>query len=402
MNICIFEDEKYIDFFPLTLSRPVFELRTGTMTIREKICRLYYGNKTFLATRPYLKDVFKKGIKKFSFDAPIGHTLFINGRVIPDKSLKNSISPEGEEKLFFVEKTLIAAWVKDGKEFWEKLKEGRIEDYKKEEITARTVEYPWDLINYNGEELEKEFKLFGNNVRTQKNVVMIGKRNIFIGEGTIIMPGTVIDAEDGPVIIDNETRVMSNTFLKGPLYIGKSCLIKAGSRIYGPTSIGDVCKVGGEVTETIFQGYSNKQHEGFIGHSYIGEWVNIGADTNNSDLKNNYKEVKVYINNKPVNTGLTFVGTFIGDHAKTAINTMLNTGTVIGFSTNIFGEGFPPKFIPSFSWGGKGRFSIYKLEDAIDTAKIVMQRRNISMTDAYKKMMEWIFEETKRERNYGI
>lgn len=401
MNICIFEDKKYINFLPLTLSRPIFELITGTKTVREKLCQYFTKDDIFLSTRTYLANVFKEKIDNVSFDIPSKPTLFINGRVIPNKSLIESISHHSEEQLFFVEETLVAARVRDGKKFYKKWEEGNLEGYKIKKIDAKTINYPWDLLLYNGEEIEKEFMLFGRNIPAQKNVVLLGDRKIFISKEAIIMPGTVIDAEDGPVIIDNGTRVMPNSFLKGPLYIGKNCLIKAGSRIYGPTSIGDVCKVGGEVEGTIFQGYSNKQHDGFTGHSYIGEWVNIGADTNNSDLKNNYKEVTVYINNKPVNTKLASVGMFIGDHSKTAINTMINTGTVIGFSANIFGEGFPPKFVPSFSWGGKRRFSVYKLEDAIETAKRVMERRNVTMTGSYRKMMKRIFEETKSERNYG-
>ena len=401
MNICIFEDKQYINFLPLTLSRPVFELISGTKTVREKICQYFINDEIFLSTRTYLVDVFKEKIDDLSFDIPSKPTLFINGRVIPDKSLTDSISHHSEEQLFFTDETLIAAHVRDGKEFYKKLKEENLEGYKIKKIDAKIINYPWDILIYNGEEVEKEFMLFGRNIPALKNVVLLGDRKIYISKAAIIMPGTVIDAEDGPVIIENGTRVMPNSFLKGPLYIGKNCLIKAGSRIYGPTSIGNVCKVGGEISVSIFQGYSNKQHDGFIGHSYIGEWVNIGADTNNSDLKNNYKEVIVYVNNKPVNTGLSSIGTFIGDHSKTAINTVINTGTVIGFSVNIFGEGFPPKFIPSFSWGGKRKFSVYKLNDAIETAKKVMQRRKVVLTESYEKMMKTIFEETKKIRHYG-
>ena len=401
MNIQIFEDEKYVNFFPLTLSRPVFELRTGTSSIREKICRYFSEENVFLSTRTYIEDVFKDGMESVSFDVPSGPTLFINGRVIPDESLRKAISVEGKERLFFSKKTLIAARINDITEFQKRNEEGRLDDYESEEITARTVEYPWDLPSSNSEEIEREFMLFGNAIYTQTKIVMLGKKNVFIGKNTIIMAGTVIDAEDGPVIIDDGTKIMSNSFLKGPLYIGKNCLIKASTRIYGPTSVGDLCKIGGEVSECIFHGCSNKQHDGFMGHSYIGQWVNIGAGTNNSNLKNNYKEVTVYINNKPVKTGLTFVGTFIGDHTKTAINTAINTGTVIGFSCNIFGEGFPSKYVPSFSWGGRRRLSVYKLEDAIETAKIVMKRRNVTMLEPYRKMMQTIFNETVRERNYG-
>jgi len=399
MNICIFEDGKFGDFFPITLSRPIFELRTGTSSIYEKILHFFPGKKVFLKTRPYLEKTIS-GKRIFpSQHIPSEPALFFNGRLIPDKSLKQTIELALDETLFFSEDTLIAAKVRDARKFLRNLEKNDFNTFKKEKISAKTVEYLWDLLKYNGEEIKKEFSLFGNKAPlAQENIIMLEEENIFTGDGVTIMPWTVLDAQDGPIIIDNGTTVMANSFLKGPLYIGKNCVIKAGTRIYGPTSIGDVCKIGGELTATIFQGFSNKQHEGFIGHSYIGEWVNIGADTNNSDLKNNYKEVTVYINNKPVKTGLTFVGTFIGDHSKTAINTVINTGTVIGFSSNIFGEGFPPKFVPSFSWGGKRKFSTYKIDDAIETARKVMERRNVTMTEAYRKMMIEILELTKTER----
>jgi len=401
MNLCIFEDEKYVNFYPLTLSRPVFELRTGTRSLREKLLHFFPANKIFILTRPYLEDILMEGLKNISFEIPKEPTLFINGRVIPTQSLENSITFRGEEILFFNNETLIAAHVKNGKSFEARLRKKNFEGYKREEIDAKIVNYPWELVNQNGSEIEKEFNLFGNSIPPQRDVTMLRKEHIFIGENVVIMPGVVIDADEGPVIIDNGARIMPNCYLEGPLYIGKNSLIKAGARIYSASSIGNICKVGGELETSIFHGYSNKQHEGFIGHSYIGEWVNIGADTNNSDLKNNYKEVTVYINNKPVNTELTFVGSFIGDHSKTAINTMLNTGTVIGFSSNIFGEGFPLKFVPSFSWGGRRRLSIYKIEKAIETARLVMARRKVKMSDAYERMMEQIFEETKKERNNG-
>jgi UDP-N-acetylglucosamine diphosphorylase/glucosamine-1-phosphate N-acetyltransferase len=401
MDICIFEDEKYKNLNPLALSRPVFELRTGTCTIRQKLVALLKPDRTFLICREYLRTVIEEDIPAISFDIPAEKLLFINGRVIPDETFMKSITTS-EEKLFYAGETLVAAQVNDGKAFAAQLKSGHYASFPRESIEAETIEYPWDLVELSGSLIEREFHLFGSRPVSKTEAHLLDREKIFIGEGVSILPGTVIDATGGPVIIDNETKVMANCYLAGPLYIGTGCLIKAGARLYGAVSMGSTCKIGGEITESIFQGYSNKQHDGFIGHSYIGAWVNIGADTNNSDLKNNYKDVTVYLNNEPVETGLTFVGTFMGDHSKTAINTVINTGTVIGFSVNIFGEGFPPHFIPSFSWGGKRKFITYKLEDAVDSARRVMKRRNVELSDAYQAMMKTVFEQTTQMRHHGI
>jgi UDP-N-acetylglucosamine diphosphorylase/glucosamine-1-phosphate N-acetyltransferase len=401
MNICIFEDKKYKNFYPLTLSRPVFELRTGTRSIREKIVGFFPHHTIFLRTRPYLRQLFQQKLSGVSFDIPDEPMLFINGRILPQNFLKEIESSSPTETLYFSNNNLIAASVNNGNSFLEKLKNEDFEGYHSRQITVNTIEYPWELLTSNGKEIENEFQSYDTKKPDENNITLINKQKIYCGENITIMPYCVLDAENGPIIIDNGTKIMSGCLLKGPLYIGKNCLVKNGAKIYGPTSIGNVSKVAGEIASSIIQGYSNKQHDGFIGHSYIGEWVNIGAGTNNSNLKNNYKEVTVYINNKPVNTGLTFFGSIIGDHSKIAINTMLNTGTVIGFSVNIFGEGFPRKYIPSFSWGGKRKFKKYKLEDAIQTARLMMDRRDIELTDEYEKMMRKIFDVTEEERHYG-
>lgn len=195
-------------------------------------------------------------------------------------------------------------------------------------------------------------------------------------------------------MIGNNVTVMPNAVIEGPCYIGDHSVIKAGAKIYESTSIGPVCKVGGEVEASIIHGYSNKQHDGFLGHSYIGEWCNLGADTNTSDLKNNYSSVKMNVNGKEVDTGSLFVGLMMGDHSKSGINTMFNTGTTVGVSSNIFGAGFPPKTIPSFAWVDGQDVQGYRLDKAIEVAKIVMARRKVTMTDSYMALMKYIFEIT--------
>ncbi|MFQ5584711.1 MAG: hypothetical protein ACE5GL_09785, partial [Calditrichia bacterium] len=202
----------------------------------------------------------------------------------------------------------------------------------------------------------------------------------------------VIDAENGPVWIDEDAVIMANAVLEGPIYIGKKSRIKIGAKLYENTTIGPVCKIGGEVEGSIIQGYSNKQHDGFLGHAYLGSWVNLGADTNNSDLKNNYGMIRVLLNGKPVNSGKRFLGLMMGDHSKTAINTMFNTGTIVGVNCNIFGAGMPPKFVPSFSWGGAEGIADFILDKAMHIAKNVMARRNVEFTHRD----EQLFKEVRR------
>jgi UDP-N-acetylglucosamine diphosphorylase/glucosamine-1-phosphate N-acetyltransferase len=206
------------------------------------------------------------------------------------------------------------------------------------------------------------------------------------------MPGVTINAEHGPVWLDQDATVMPHAVLEGPLYLGKNSIIKTGAKIWENTTIGPMCKVGGDVEESIILAYSNKQHEGFLGHAYLAEWINIGADTNNSDLKNNYGEITVFLNGYPVNTGKQFLGLIMGDHSKTAINTMLNTGTIVGVNCNVFGSGFPPKFIPSYSWGGEIGLREYQFEKAIETARSAMKRRQRDFTEKDLRL----FEETKK------
>ncbi|MBI2428770.1 MAG: transferase, partial [Ignavibacteriales bacterium] len=223
--------------------------------------------------------------------------------------------------------------------------------------------------------------------------------NIFIDAGTVIKPGVVIDAEEGPVYIGKNVTIMPFSTIVGPAYIGDHSVVKVGAKIYHDTSIGPVCKVGGEIEASILHSYSNKQHDGFLGHSYLGAWVNCGAGTVTSDLKNNYGSVKVYVNGEPVDSGMQFVGVTIGDHSKTAINSTFNTGTVVGVSSNIFGTGFPPKYVPSFSWGAAGEtFTTYNADKAINVARKVMIRRTIALTDSEEILFRTIFDLTSNER----
>lgn len=407
-QICIFEDEKYRNFLPLTYVRPVYDLRCGIFTIREKIQKYYSVDKVILHTRKYLENLLKeenKGydVNKYDHDK----ILFINGRLLPTSELMQQINIDGKDEVFVSNGQIVAAVLskhliqellnnsKDDILSFEKL------DCTRTEIDAYLFEYPWHLIQKNDEEIKNDIVLINPSRTGEKfdGVHFINTKDIFIEENVVIKPNVTLDASDGPIFIDKGVKILSNTYIAGPVYIGEKTFVKANTQIYHGTSIGPVCKVGGEIENSIIHSYSNKQHEGFLGHAYLGSWVNIGASSNNSDLKNDYGNIKVIIDGKEVNTESQFFGLIMGDHSKCAINTMFNTGTVVGISSNIFGSGFPPKYIPSFSWGGNESMTEYNLRKAIEVAKIVKSRRNISMTTADLEVFKKVFELTQEERD---
>jgi UDP-N-acetylglucosamine diphosphorylase/glucosamine-1-phosphate N-acetyltransferase len=412
MQICIFEDLEFSNFEPLMFNRPVYDLLCGTSTLKDKILRSYGNVKYSLHTRPYLKNL----VEIQNPGVPVNHIdedycLFINGRIIAPKNL-SEILPlvETEDKVFVNEETVVAAYLSGErlmkrKSFLNDL--FSISDFEGlpiKIIDIKCAKYIWDLMNLNGNQIKEEAEYFINGSRNnyvnilQPNVHTIKPENIFIGKNAVVKPGVVLDASNGPIIIEEETEIFPNAVIEGPCYIGKKSKIKSCATIYENVTIGNVCKIGGEVEQSVFMHYSNKQHSGFIGHAYIGSWVNLGADTNNSDLKNNYSPVKATIGGKEIETGLQFLGLMIGDHSKSAINTMFNTGTVVGFSCNIFGSGFPEKYIPSFSWGGAEKMITYDLQKSIETAKVVMSRRKIEFTKADEEIFKTVFELTSNER----
>ncbi len=412
-KICIYEDKKSENFHPLSLTRPVFDLRCGILTLREKI-KLQFPDADFiLRVRNFLFDTVKENnpdcqINDFSDADSI---LFINGRILAGDNLKAMLDTEKENVLFYSNGEIVAAKtnVSDFEDFffllYNDLDNNSFSYFENKEIDIQTAQYPWELVHNNGKEIEKDFEALVNrnnplmNGKIYEGVHLLNNQNIFIGENSKIKPGVIIDAEGGPVYIGENVTVFPNAVIEGPCFIGNNSKIKIGAKIYENVSIGEVCKVGGEVEESIIHSFSNKQHDGFLGHSYLGSWVNLGADTNNSDLKNNYGNVKVTINDNEIDSGSMFVGLTMGDHSKTGINTMFNTGTVAGVCANIFGSDFPPKYIPSFSWGGAKGFTVYDLEKAIDAAKKVTQRRNVQFTAADEKLLRFIFEFTSEERN---
>jgi UDP-N-acetylglucosamine diphosphorylase/glucosamine-1-phosphate N-acetyltransferase len=408
--LCLFEDLGYRKLLPLAYTRPVYDLHCGTCTLGEKITRQYTQTTIVAHCRPELAAVVKKVYPGLPVnELPYDTCLLINGRLLADETLNVKIPQEGEDCLFTSSDTLVAARIsgKNLEGLRSKVALGPITPDllpidRTQEVEVQLVEYPWDLVHKNGQQIVADWALSGYHGQIEGQIYdganLMNHDEIFVGQGATVKPGAVLDAEGGPIIIMPGATIFPNATIEGPAFIGEKSLIKIGAKIYEGTSIGEVCKVGGEVEETIIHSYSNKQHDGFLGHSYLGMWVNLGADTNNSDLKNNYGNVKVHVDGKMVDSGSMFVGLTMGDHSKSGINTMFNTGTVVGLSCNVYGGGFPPKFIPSFTWGGAEGLVEYRLDKALETARAVMNRRKIDLTGADEELMREIFRETAQER----
>ncbi len=399
MKLFFFEDHLYSNFEPLSQSRPIYTLLYGTSKLYAKWttglkCRDY----SFLC-RPYLADILKWETKKEVNTIPADDSVLINGRYIYSPDLGAAIEDLKAGGSLVCGDDLVACRIGGDRpaglngcllnlhepEALEKAKSS----FKYKNVTASKVQYLWNMVSGNGDMIAEEFAGFGQS-RTAPGAFaradFINPGNIYLGQGGAIAPATVIDASDGPVIIENNVIVEPLSFIQGPVYIGPGCRI-TGGRIREGSSFGPACRVGGEVEESIMMGYCNKYHEGFLGHAYLGEWVNLGALTTNSDLKNNYAVIKVDIGGSLVDTGEIKIGCFIGDHTKTGIGTMLNTGISIGFSSNIYGAGlFIDKRIRPFSWGTPGNMVEYRLDKAVETAGKSMSRRGIEFSAIHKKL----------------
>jgi len=410
MPICIFEDEQYLNFEPLIYSRPVYDLICGMTTLKEKIIRLFPKEKITLKCRHYLETFVKTENPKCKVNQFEDEDyLFINGRIVGSPKLKKIfLSNSGEEKVFISKGQVVAAKV-SGKRIKdlslnksEFINTKLFGDLPSLEVEVEVVNYLWDLVYLNGNEIQNDFKIYTKGKSSAKKkyagVNFVNKKNIFIGKDVEIKPGVVLDASTGQIFIEKNVTIFPNAVIQGPFYIGESSKVKSCATIYPNVSIGKVCKVGGEVEDTIIHPYTNKQHSGFLGHSYLGSWINLGADTNNSDLQNNYGSIKVQVNGKHIDSEKQFVGLMMGDHSKTAINTMFNTGTVVGFSSNVYGAGFPPKYIPSFGWGGSESMKEYKLVKALETARAVFARRDKNLTAEDERLFAYIFNLTKEDR----
>ncbi len=396
---------------PLTYLLPVYDLRCGILTLREKIISHFSSKTLILHSRNYLSDVLRERNPKSivnKFDFP--EILFVNGRAILTNEHAKQIARLDLNKILIANDGSVAA-VRLSLDKINKLKNldpdfflfDSVPDVERVNTNIALVKYPWDLVNRNGDEIKNDFEKLGKRqsgttIKKFHSVEYKNRKKIFVSPEAVIDPFVFLDASNGPIYIGKDVHVMSHALIQGPAFIGNNSLIKSHAKIYHNTGIGKVCKVGGEVESSIIHSYSNKQHEGFLGHSYLGSWVNLGAGTNNSDLKNNYSNVSVLINGKSTGTNSQFVGLIMGDHSKTTINTMFNTGTVVGISCNIFGAGFPSRYLPSFSWGGSDSLQIYDINKSIEVAKAVMARRGITISENEINLLKNIFEMTAAER----
>ncbi len=400
MNICIFEDNKANNFYPLSLTKPVFDLLCGTTTFEKRIFSFTPKASKYFYCRPYLHPLLKQQKRKLlQKPTSLASCLFINGRVAMTPALMKKISTAKSDKLFYHKKTLIAAFLtKDNLNLITAdseltLKTNRLP---KIQVNAILPNFIWELVNINAKQIRLDakdfFELGSIQGKLYENVTLLNKKNIFIHQTVRIKPGVVIDAEKGPVIIDQGCTILPNTTIIGPVYIGSKSTINAGAKILSDTSIGPVSKIGGEIAESIILGYSNKQHDGFLGHSYLGSWCNLGANTNNSDLKNNYGNIDIILDGVKINSKQQFAGLYMGDHSKTGINTSFNTGTTVGVGCNIFGSGLPQKFIPSFMWINPAeKPQIHVFDKFVKTASQAMKRRSVLYSAADKRIHSYIF-----------
>lgn len=327
------------------------------------------------------------------------NNVLINGGICPDKALVSAISGlANEERLVKNGKLLAVRTANDPLLVDLNLKKGF--EYEAEILS---VEQPWDIFSKNGLALEADFQL----LTAGKTSSALASSNTVIGNGSIFLEegakaeACIFNTSSGSIYLGKNSEVMEGSIIRGPLALCEGSQVKMGSKIYGPTTIGPESRVGGEVNNSVIIGYSNKGHDGFLGNSVLGEWCNLGADTNNSNLKNNYDEVRVwsYETQRFAKTGLQFCGLIMGDHSKSGINTMFNTGTLVGVSSNVFGSGFPRTFIPSFSWGGAAGFTEYDSDKAFATAQRVMERRGKKLDEIERSILQTVFELTKSYRN---
>jgi len=384
MNIILFDDQYTDNLLPFTYTRPVCEMRVGILTIKEKWETLLSSEDNHIShlTRDYLKEKFACNNSQDSY--------FINGALFPTSELLSSI------KKLKIGKGLISGnkFIAVRSDNFNINNDSSIE-FVGYDGEADFLNYPWEVFVKNERELTNDFEFLTKGRKSQllsSTNQVIGMQNIFLEEGAKV-ECSIINASTGPVYIGKNAEVMEGCMIRGPFALNESAVLKMGAKIYGATTIGQGCKVGGEVSNSVFIANSNKAHDGFLGNSVIGEWCNLGADTNTSNLKNNYSNVKAwsYRERKMIDTGLLFCGLMMGDHSKCGINTMFNTGTVVGVSANIFGAAFPDKFVPSFTWGGTADSAKFLLEKATSLAKIVMQRRGIQMTSADSNILTEVF-----------
>lgn len=395
-HIVLFDRATWSYLLPLTHTRPVADIRIGLRTIKEKWAAYSAGNISYL-TEDYLSPKYPNSSEE--------DILIINASLLPDIELVNRIdSLKNNEALYFEDQFLAArrshhkTETEDIGTFMSGCSIIHYQAEKKPDLLQR----PWNILSLLEQEILRDIDFLSKNRITQKlsdTNRIFGHFPVFVEEG-VKAECAIFNTTNGPIYLGKNSEVMEGSMIRGPFALGEGSTVNMGAKIYGPVAVGPKCKIGGEIKGTQFFGNANKGHDGFVGDSIIGEWCNLGADTNTSNLKNNYLPVRVwsYVEEKFVDTGLQFCGLIMGDHSKTGINTMFNTGTVTGAYCNIFGEGYPRNFIPSFAWGGGSGFQTHPLKKALETAEIVFARRNVVFTEEDKDIARTINEQTAQSR----
>ena len=392
MNYILFDSSSRSNLLPLTFTRPVADIRFGILTIREKWER-FLKTSTSSLTEAYLTPKFPL------IKAEIN--MMVNGSICPNTALIKEINQLKEGQMLIKDDTIVAMCL--NAESLENYAENDQElDEKETTVDFVKIQNTWDIFHLNDQAIKDDFELL---TKGRKSAPIsptnrcVNPENIFFEEGAVV-EFSILNASTGPIYVGKNAEIMEGSKVRGSFALCDFAVLKMDAKIYGPTTIGPYSKVGGEVNQSVIFGYTNKTHDGFLGHSVLGEWCNLGADTNTSNLKNTYEEVKLwsYAEDCFVQTGLQFCGTIMGDHTKCGINTMFNTGTVIGVYSNVYGAGFQRNFVPSFSWGGPHGLSDYDMKKAVKTAEIVFARRNKPFDKKEKTILSEIFSLTYKNR----
>lgn len=392
MNILFKEQpEAHQRLLPLTYTRPIADLRVGILTISEKWQKHLNVSSVGFQTATYLQE-------KYQTQATDSETIWVIDGTLPNPDLVASVKNLDAGQVLTSDNRLLVARGKDDPTT-------QPDQYEKIAIEngVSIVSRTWDLFRLNGQEIKQDFHLLTRGRKsapiTDPHTIVYGKENIFLEEGATVR-AAVLNAETGPIYLGRDSEVQEGALIRGPFAMGDHSIVAMGAKLRGDTSAGPYCKMGGEISNSVFWGYSNKGHDGFLGNSVIGQWCNFGAGSNNSNLKNNYDPVRMwdFASGRFEHTGLQFCGLIMADHTKCAINTQFNTGTTVGVAANIFGEGFPRTIVPSFSWGGAKGFVTHHPRKALITADIVMKRRNLNLTEEDKAILNHIFETSAQYR----
>ncbi|HIP49049.1 MAG TPA: glucose-1-phosphate thymidylyltransferase [Lutibacter sp.] len=391
MNYILFDGTSRNNLLPFTYTRPVADIRIGILTIREKWEKLLDA-KTSTLTKTYLQEKFPL-INK-------ADDILINASYLPTETLVEIVKNLKDNQAVYYQDEVVAVHTSDRQE------EIKQQHYDKIEFTEELIQIKntWDIFSLNEKALKADYELLTKGRKSGAipvGVQVTNPDNVFIEESAEVN-FCYLNATEGPIYIGKNAKILEGSMIRGSFALCEGSVVKMGAKIYGATTIGPRCTIGGEIKNVVFFKNSNKGHEGYLGNSVIGEWCNLGADTNNSNLKNNYAEVRLwsYETKGFVKTGLQFCGLMMGDHSKCGINTMFNTGTVVGVSANIFGDGFPRNFIPSYSWGGASGFSTYQMRKVKEVAQVVMSRRNLEFDAVEERILEHVFEITEEFRHY--